>query len=282
MISLKKIKEDFSAELKDYFSEDEIRVFFFEILFWATQKTKTDFYIHQNLILTQAEEDKFSFAVQELKTQKPIQYITNSQSFFSLDFYVDESVLIPRPETEELVQWAFQYIENKQDTNVLDICTGSGCISISIKKNFFKTNVFAVDICEKALSVARKNAKKNEVFINFEKKNVLEDFILKEKFDVIISNPPYVRPSEKLYMKANVLNFEPSIALFVEEENPLIFYEKISDFALTNLKKGGYLFFEINQYLSSETQKMLKEKGFNHIELRKDFRENDRMIKAQI
>lgn len=130
--------------------------------------------------------------------------------------------------------------------------------------------------------MAQKNAQKNEVFINFEKKNVLKDFILKEKFDVIISNPPYVRPSEKLGMKANVLNFEPSIALFVEEENPLIFYEKISDFALTNLKKGGYLFFEINQYLSSETQKMLKEKGFNHIELRKDFRENDRMIKAQI
>lgn len=282
MKCLKKIKEDFSAELKDYFSQDEIRIFFFEILFWVTRKTKTDFYIHQNLILSQAEQDQFSFAIEELKTQKPIQYITNSQAFFSLDFYVDENVLIPRPETEELVEWAFQYIENKQDTNILDICTGSGCISISIKKNFSKANVFAVDICEKALSVAQKNAQKNEVFINFEKKNVLKDFILKEKFDVIISNPPYVRPSEKLGMKANVLNFEPSIALFVEEENPLIFYEKISDFALTNLKKGGYLFFEINQYLSSETQKMLKEKGFNHIELRKDFRENDRMIKAQI
>ena len=163
----------------------------------------------------------------------------------------------------------------------MDIGTGSGCIAITLKKNLPLSEVFAIDISNEAIQVAQKNANDNEVEINFLQKNILEINDLKSNFDIIISNPPYVRELEKLEMASNVLDNEPHLALFVPDNNPLLFYEKITEIALKNLTEDGMLFFEINQYLSEETKKMIENKGFKNVTLRKDLQENYRMILAK-
>ena len=223
--------------------------------------------------------------MEELKKEVPIQYLLGKTHFYGLDFEVNENVLIPRPETEELVEWIInenKAIDKKKKVKILDIGTGSGCIAISLAKNLPNAEVYAIDVSKKALETAKRNAISNNVEIIFMLKNVLELEILKSNYDIIVSNPPYVRNLEKEEIKKNVLDYEPHLALFVEDNDALIFYRKIASLAQKNLLENGQLYFEINQYLGKEMTDLLEEMNFKNIELRKDIYDNDRMIKGNI
>ncbi|MGN7989462.1 peptide chain release factor N(5)-glutamine methyltransferase [Pedobacter sp. 22226] len=220
----------------------------------------------------------------DLQIGKPIQHILEEAHFYGLIFKVNENVLIPRPETEELVEWIISVCSsqtNVDDFKILDIGTGSGCIPVTLKKYLPNARIFTLDVSPEAIKVAKQNALQVGVEIDFITANILT-FQYEEKFDVIVSNPPYIRDLEKGEMHDNVLLHEPHLALFVRDENPLIFYRAIADFAKTNLKPKGQLYFEINEYLGEETIEMLKDKGFVNIDLRKDMQGKDRMLRAMI
>jgi release factor glutamine methyltransferase len=249
--------------------------------------SKIEVALHPNFEIKNDAMEYFKNALAELKAEKPIQYIIGSTEFYGLPLTVNENTLIPRPETEELVEWIIKDVQNAnhQPTTILDIGTGSGCIAISLAKNLPSVEVYALDISEKALQVAKQNAKRNEITIHFIKADILSpDAILNTAkglhFDIIVSNPPYVRNLEKVEIKKNVLDHEPHTALFVDDKDPLLFYEAIADFAQKNLKKEGKLYVETNQYLGKETISLFQNKGFKNIELRKDLFGNNRMIKA--
>ena len=216
--------------------------------------------------------------VSDLKTGKPIQYIIGKADFYGLKFVVSKSVLIPRPETEELVDWVIKSSSNK--TGFLDIGTGSGCIIISLCKNL-KGNFMGIDISKDALLVAKENNSNNSTSVNFRKMDILkENFEKGSFFDVIVSNPPYVLLSELKNMNNNVVNFEPHIALFVDDPEPLFWYKIISIKAKRLLNKDGHLYFEINENYGPEVVSILDEEGFVEIELKKDINDKDRMVKA--
>ena len=228
--------------------------------------------------------DRLENILSELKTGRPVQYILGHTEFYGLPFNVNPAVLIPRPETEELVQWIIQTVNSSTNplNTILDIGTGSGCISISLKKNLPGVKLFAIDISSDALQTAKANAGLNNVDVNFIEADIL-DFgsqIELPNFDIIISNPPYVTQADKLQMHQNVNGFEPHTALFVPEDDPLLFYNAIGDFACERLNPGGQLFFEINESLGKETVELLEAKGFKDIELRQDMSGRDRMIRV--
>ena len=295
MISLKEYKKLFSETLKDIFPSTEIDTFFLLLIEEYLGFSRVDLVLQSDFIIDQNTKNLFDRALERLKNQEPIQYILGKTDFFGLPFLVDKNTLIPRPETEELVAWIIDEVEilnNKSSPKIslLDIGTGSGCIPISLAKNIDFAAIYAIDISTKTLEVALKNADSNQVSISFFEMDILKtsnlDLLSKDKtqinFDIIVSNPPYVRESEKSAMDKNVLENEPHQALFVSDENPLVFYEKIADLALLHLSRNGLLFFEINQYLRNQTVNMLLKKGFKNIELRKDIFGNNRMIKANI
>lgn len=229
-------------------------------------------------------EQKLLSILNDLQIGKPIQHILEEAHFYGLVFKVNENVLIPRPETEELVDWIISVYSSQltaKDFKILDIGTGSGCIPITLKKYLPNAGLSTLDVSSEAIAVAKQNAQRIGADIDFITADILT-FQSKEKFDVIVSNPPYIRDLEKKEMHDNVLLHEPHLALFVSDDNPLIFYKAIADFAKTNLKSNGHLFFEINEYLGKETVEMLKDKEFIDIELRKDMQGKDRMIKAGI
>ncbi|MCC8410268.1 peptide chain release factor N(5)-glutamine methyltransferase [Mucilaginibacter sp. UR6-1] len=221
----------------------------------------------------------------QLQSGKPLQYVLGKAEFYGLTFNVNPSVLIPRPETEELVEWVIGSLgigqwSLVQGANILDIGTGSGCIAISLKKNLAAADVSAMDISADALQTAQGNAVLNRVEVNFMERDILSAKPDAAKYDVIVSNPPYVTSHDKRQMHTNVTDFEPHTALFVPDEEPLLFYKVIADYALQALKNPGMLFFEINESYGTETVAMLAAKGFTDIELRKDMSGRDRMIKA--
>lgn len=235
--------------------------------------------------LSDSELRKAEDIVKRLKNSEPIQYILGKCEFYGLTFKLTSDVLIPRPETEELVEWI---LTEEKDANslILDIGTGSGCIAVSLAKKAKGVNVYAWDISTSALKVASENASINDVFIQTSRVDVLSKYDLEQqfnsniKYDVIVSNPPYITISERATMEANVLNYEPHIALFVLNNNPLLFYSKIADISLRLLKKGGRLFFEINPTYANDLVEMLEEKGFMDVVLRKDITGKLRMLKA--
>lgn len=273
-------KDFIKSELKDLYSPDEISSLTRLILEKEFAIPFADILACKFNHLSDAEMQKLTEIVGKLKNSEPIQYILGESDFFGLAFYVNGSVLIPRPETEELVQWVLESAENKP-MKILDIGTGSGCIAVTLAKKLPSAEVHAWDISEDALEVARKNAERNGVKVIFVKRDMLLEPVSDEKFDIIVSNPPYVTEVEKTEMQENVLNFEPHLALFVPDDNALVFYEKIADFALTNLNKGGQLFFEINRAKGADIARLLEEKGFKNIELRKDISGNERMVMAE-
>lgn len=219
--------------------------------------------------------------LEQLKNGTPIQYVLGETQFYGLIFNVNSNVLIPRPETEELVDLVINENKNLAIT-ILDIGTGSGCIAITLQKNLPKAKVCALDVSAEAINIAKQNAVLNSVEIDF---FVADALHLKSgnyaQYNLIVSNPPYITQTEKSEMNLQVLAFEPHLALFVDDESPLIFYDAISNFALTNLLPQGKLYFEINQYLGLQTQKMLEQKGFN-TQIIKDINANDRIIVAQL
>lgn len=275
------IKKIFHQQLKEIYIENEIDSLFFIALEYVTSISKIEYILQKEEEISEEKLIELKFILEELTKNKPIQYITKNAYFYGLNFYVNEKVLIPRQETNELVDWVLMSVTHSKPIKILDIGTGSGCIAITLKKNLPLSEVFAIDISNEAIQVAQKNANDNEVEINFLQKNILEINDLQKKIDIIISNPPYVRELEKLEMAPNVLDNEPHLALFVPDNNPLLFYEKITEIALKNLTEDGMLFFEINQYLSAETKKMIENKGFKNVTLRKDLQENYRMILAK-
>lgn len=223
----------------------------------------------------------------ELKTGKPIQYILGHTEFYGLTFKVNPAVLIPRPETEELVEWIISTVGNRQlgVANILDIGTGSGCIAISLKKNLPGFSVSAIDISRQALQTARENAELNDAKVTFIQADILDSSRHAPRalrYSIIVSNPPYVTLDDKNQMHTNVTDFEPHTALFVPERDPLIFYKAIADFASKSLKRGGMLFFEINENYGEQIVELLNSKSFKNIELSKDMSGKARMIKAEL
>jgi len=274
------LKPHLFQHLLTIYPKEEIESFY-KLLLNHFNLTQVDVALNPRIEFNNLQLDFIKVAIAKLKQEVPIQYILGETEFYRLRYYVDENVLIPRPETEELVAWVISdYKNNTKKLSILDIGTGSGCIAISLKKNIPNAQVFAIDISEKALEIAKKNADLNSVSINFIQSDILTATDLIENFDIIVSNPPYVRLLEKELMKPNVLNNEPSIALFVDDDNPLIFYHKISELAQKYLKNEGALYFEINQNFGVETVELLKNHHFKNIELRKDFYEVNRMIKG--
>lgn len=280
---LKKYKTHFFDSLKNIQEEQEIESFFFILTEYLHNLKRVDVALNPNFELSEEEVEKWNAILAQLLQEKPIQYITGEAWFYGLRFEVNENTLIPRPETEELVEWILNspIIKHPSPINILDIGTGTGCIPISLKTNLPQANVSAIDVSEKALEVAKRNATANKVEINFILTNILEAEDLNQNFDVIVSNPPYVRNLEKQEIKKNVLEYEPHLALFVEDTDALLFYRKIAQLALKNLSPNGLLFFEINQYLGKETVELLENLGFKNIELKKDMYGNDRMIRCE-
>jgi len=225
------------------------------------------------------EEKNLLQALTKLEKHTPWQYITGQTDFYDIRLKVNRNVLIPRPETEELVDWIIN--ENKRTGNlkILDIGTGSGAIALSLAKNLTEAKVYALDISEPALEIARENAKNLNVKLYFIKADVLKMNELPHKFDIIVSNPPYVLEKEKKYIKKNVLDYEPSSAIFVPDQNPLIFYEKIMELFMHGSKMGGKLYFEINENLKPDLEQKLKEKNLKKYQFKKDIFGKWRMLK---
>ena len=291
---LKKYKTHFFDSLKNIQEEQEIESFFFILTEYLHNLKRVDVALNPNFELSDAEVEKWNTILADLQQEKPIQYITGEAWFYGLRFEVNENTLIPRPETEELVEWILNSPITQHPTpfTILDIGTGTGCIPISLKTNLPKENVSAIDVSEKALEVAKRNAVSNKVDISFIQADILEVEDLSQlqspithypsPYNIIVSNPPYVRNLEKEEIKKNVLEYEPHLALFVEDTDALLFYRKIAQLALKNLAPNGLLFFEINQYLGKETVELLENLGFKNIELKKDMYGNDRMIRCTI
>ncbi len=278
---LKEIKNIFHLELDAIYSPEEVNSFFYMLIEHFLGLERFILALEPNLIITKDEETPLFEALSRLKLEIPIQHIIGKTHFMDLEFLVDKNVLIPRPETEDLVRWILDDIKNHQEAiTILDIGTGSGCIPIALKKQLPNAKVATLDISDKALKIATQNAKNNTVQIEFIHANILEIDKLHQKFDIIVSNPPYVRELEKKEMHKNVLQHEPELALFVSDEDPLLFYRKIASFAVNNLNDGGALYFEINQYLGKETKQLLDSTNFSDIELRQDLFGNDRMLKG--
>lgn len=282
---LKEIKNIYHLELDPLFPKEEVDSFFYLVIDHYLGLERFILAMQPNLVVSKENEDPLFFALSQLKQERPIQHILGKAHFCELEFRVDENVLIPRPETEELVYWIINEVQKgdpREEVKILDIGTGSGCIAISLAKNLPNAKAYALDISKKALQIAGENAMDNGVDIVFLEADILSLEGFKDKFDVIVSNPPYVRELEKLKMKNNVVEHEPGLALFVSDGDPLIFYKKITRFSLSHLKKGGVLFFEINQYLGEEMKQLLEAENFSEIELRKDMFGNDRMLKGQL
>ncbi len=305
---LREIKNIFHKELDALYPKEEVNSFFYLLIGHYFNLERFVLAMQPNYIISKEEEQPMFEALAKLKLHKPIQHIIGSAYFMGMDFIVNENTLIPRPETEELVRWVIEEVRSTrykvqsekskiqstkykvqskkykvQSTDalkILDIGSGSGCIAISLAKNFPNAKIVALDVSAEALEIAEQNAVDNGVTIEFIQADILETNILDMEFDVIVSNPPYVRELEKQKMNANVLENEPDLALFVPDGDPLVFYKKIAAFATENLNVDGCLFFEINQYLGKETQQLLSDHNFSEIELRKDLFGNDRMLKA--
>ena len=270
------------SELQGLYPDTEIKSFSNLIIEKVSGFSRTEIIVNKNTLFSVEQRHVIENFIEKLKEYVPIQYILGETEFFGLPFHVNESVLIPRPETEELVDW----IRNENDRNanpgILDIGTGSGCIAISLKHEFINATVDAFDISEKALETAQSNATLNKLEVTFSKVDILNTPEMEQKWDIIVSNPPYVTELEKSEISPNVLDYEPHLALFVPDNNPLLFYHCIAIFAQQHLKPRGKLYFEINRQFGKATVDLLTAMGFGNVELRKDISGNDRMVRAEI
>ena len=287
-MKLKDIQAIFHEELDAIFGENEVNSFFNILIKHLYNLERIILVLEPDFILTKTEEQSLFHALSRLKNEEPIQYIIGETEFLGMSFKVNKYTLIPRPETEELVTLIINSVTSKtveKPIKIIDVGTGTGCIAISLAKKIKNSEVYAVDVSEEALIMARENAKLNNVDVKFIKDDILNSFqaeLVSEshKFDIIVSNPPYVRELEKKEIKNNVLSYEPHLALFVPNSDPLKFYNAISKFAVDNLADKGILFFEINQYLGNQMTELLEDFGFNNVSLLQDLFGNDRFIKA--
>jgi release factor glutamine methyltransferase len=269
------------SDLTPVFSANEARAVAIALCEHVTGLSRAQLLSDNSLVLTNEQQENISQGVARLQKHEPLQYVLGETEFYGLNFKVDQRVLIPRPETEELVEWI---VNDWKDLpcSVVDFCTGSGCIATALAKNLPEAIISACDLSEEALEVARTNAKDNETDVRFFCADVLSESFADtlEPVDVVVSNPPYVLENEKSAMQSNVLDFEPSMALFVPDTNPLLFYEAIGKIALARLKPEGSLYVEINRDKGKETVDLFRQMGFGFVELRTDLFGNARMVKA--
>ena len=276
---LKAILKFAKTELAPFYDEREIQSFFYLLCEHYLGIDKTDVLLNPDYALSESELLKFNFAIKDLKAEKPIQYILGKTEFFGFDFIVNKHTLIPRPETEELVKWVIDNEDPTSSLQILDVGTGSGCIAISIAKQLPQAKVMGVDISEEALQIAQLNNENLNASVSFELLDILNPAdSFKAEFDLIVSNPPYVLETEKSLMKKNVLKYEPSKALFVDDNNPLLFYKKILDFAQNHLVSNGKIYFEINEKMGEEISIQLAKFNYQNIQLKNDLFDRTRMI----
>lgn len=269
----------FKENLNESYDEGYIVALLRIVLPYLTQRSYSESLMDDSLEIS---ENTLIEIVERLKANEPVQYIIGEEEFFGLKFRVTADTLIPRPETEELVELILNENKENPSASILDVGTGSGCIAISLAKYMPKATISAWDISSEALNIARQNAEQNKVSVRFSEVDVLGNYPETERFDIIVSNPPYVMECEKQEMDDNVLSFEPHTALFVPDEKPLLFYERIAEIGLNILKPKGKLYFEINRAKAVETKEMLEEKGYSDVRIVKDISSNDRMVVAQL
>ena len=272
--------EQMQSELKGLYPETEIKSFSYLIIEKLTGFSRTEVYVNKNTLFSNEQYHEIESFIEKLKKFIPIQYILGETEFYGLPFYVNKSVLIPRPETEELVDWICTENNKSQGLQILDIGTGSGCIALSLKHEFPNSVVNGFDISEKALETAQRNATRNKLEVNFRIVDILNTPDIASKWDIIVSNPPYITENEKDDMLPNVLEHEPHLALFVPDNDPLLFYRKIALFALQHLQPNGKLYFEINRTQGKQCVDLLTEMGFIDVMMKKDISGNDRMVRA--
>jgi len=269
-------------ELTGHYPPEEIESFIRLIFSWLKSYSITDILLKKDDCLDADEREKVVTIVERLRSFEPIQYILGETEFYDLTFRLSPNVLIPRPETEELVDWI---IKDKPipSVRILDVGTGSGCIPVTLKRHLKQATVSACDISPDVLRTAKNNAVLNQVEIEFFELDILKsaDLVFSEKLNILVSNPPYIRNSEKRLMQPNVLRFEPHLALFVDDNNPLIFYRALAKFGRNNLVPGGLVYLEINEALGKECCALLEQEGFSNVLLRQDLNGNDRMIRAR-
>ena len=268
----------FKNKLISRVDKNELDEFFFWLIDHYCNYSRMDYILNSSFKISKTQEQNLINSIDSLLSEMPIQYVVGETNFMNLIFKLNNSVLIPRPETEELVRWIIN--DEHTNKNILDIGTGSGCIAVSLSKYLNNCKVTGWDISEDIIKIASHNAYLNDVNVELELSDITKPKFLDYKYDVIVSNPPYITKNEKQFISKNVKFFEPHIALFVENEDPLCFYKKIFDFSNSNLKSNGFLYIEINENFSKEVIKLLKDKGFYDIKLKKDFRLKNRMIKA--
>lgn len=266
--------------LQGYYPDSEIVSMAKLLLTQVFGMSVVELYAGKDTIFSANEQKQLDDILIRLQKQEPVQYIIGMEEFYGLAFEVNGDVLIPRPETGELIDWIVKEHKHAQ-AKILDIGTGSGCIAISLAKNLEAAEVVSWDVSEEALQVAARNCRRNDVRVILEHRDVLQASPTGERFDMIVSNPPYITEKEKTDMSANVLDWEPELALFVPDDKPLLFYKKIAELGVDMLVPGGKLYFEINREYGRQTVDMLVGLGYKNIELRKDLFQNDRMIKAE-
>ena len=269
------------TELSALYPAGEVESMTRQIIEWITGWDFTRQLINRNEILTREQSEKVKLVVMRLKNHEPLQYILGETCFFGLKLKVSPAVLIPRPETEELVSMISD-LKLPAGSRILDIGTGSGCIALALKSCFPEVKVSACDISDEALSVARENSLSNKLDVDFFRADILNWNVSEwPVYTLIVSNPPYVTVSEKKQMQRNVLDFEPETALFVEDDNPLLFYRSVAAFASEYLANGGFLFFEINESFGTETVTMLNDQGFTEVQIKTDLQGKERMVAAR-
>lgn len=281
----KEIQHLFQNSLVKLYPKEEINSLFFITIEAIATINRSQYIMEKDTEVSTIYLNKLESIHQQLLSGRPIQHILGKAYFYGIEYEVNEHTLIPRPETEELVHKIVGDHKTSSDLKIIDIGTGTGCIPISLKKSFIDADLWAIDISNDAIQVAKRNSINLGQEVNFIVADILEwEYIFSEKqyFDIIVSNPPYITPQEKEEMHLNVLAFEPHSALFVEESAPLLFYDYIADFAKHHLASDGTLYFEINQYLSQETADLLVKKGFHKVEIIKDINGADRIIQAKL
>ncbi len=282
MNTVAKIIKTFKTELKNIYPDREIQSFLDILLQYYANMNKTEVFLNPEKKLFPEAVFELKIALRKLKQEIPVQYIIGETEFYDLPVKLSSDVLIPRPETEELVDLILKNHKKNQNINILDMGTGSGCIAVALKKYLPEAQVFAMDVSEDALKIAKDNAAINQTEIHFFKDDILNPQNKYDLFNVIVSNPPYVRESEKKLMKKNVLDNEPHLALFVKDDDALIFYRKIIDFAKAHLKPEGFIYFEINEALGKDAAELLYQNAFKNIQIVKDIFGKERMLMARI
>lgn len=282
--SVQAVKAYFKERLQNQFSESELKAMLKVAICERLKLSSADYLLCDSNLLSESDLLYFRSIVKRLQNNEPFQYIVGQTEFFGLEMKCDARALIPRPETEELVEWVLE-VATPENT-LIDFCTGSGCIALALKNQLAKATVYGTDVSKEALELSKENASSLNLDVSFIQHDALSDqlpsTLTEQSIDIIVSNPPYIPELDKQEMQANVLDFEPHLALFVENDNALIFYKAIALHSARLLKKNGLLFFEIHERLAMETKEAIEALGFVDVEIRKDLQGKDRMIKARL